>query len=237
MLHYQPRVCTLSGRVLGAEALVRWQHPVRGEVAPAEFISLCEENGLILPLGEQLLEQAAQQLAAWRRIGFDGTLSLNVSARQFVDGDLLGAVRRVVVATGCDPRQIEFEITESMLVGDDSRCLDLMVALREMGFRFAVDDFGTGYSNLAYLRRYPIDTLKIDRSFIAGLGTASSIAQLIVTLCEMIEIDCVAEGVETESQLAWLRNNRVREYQGYFFSPPLHAAEFERRYLRSSDGG
>ena len=230
-LHYQPRVCVNTGQVLGAEALVRWRHPVRGVVSPGEFIPLCEENGLIVPLGNLLLRQGARQLAAWQRRGFTGTLSLNVSARQFVDGDLVETFRRAVRESGCDARCIEFEITESLLVGDDASCLQRMQALREMGCRFAVDDFGTGYSNLAYLRRYPIDTLKIDRSFIAGLGASSSIARLIVTLCEMIEIGCVAEGVETPAQLEWLRENRVAEYQGYLFSPPLGAAEFERRYL------
>lgn len=227
-LFYQPRVeVKEGGRVVGAEALVRWRHPERGLVFPGEFITLCEETGMIVPLGAQLLEQAAIQQAQWQRRGLKLLMSVNLSPRQFVDGDLLATARHAVAVSACDPTQIELEITESVLVGNDARTLEILQGLNDMGFRIAVDDFGTGYSNLAYLQRYPIHCLKIDRTFIAGLGTASPIAQLIVTLCKMLSVDCVAEGVETEMQLDWLRRNGVGQYQGYLFSAPLSVAEFE----------
>lgn len=226
-LFYQPRVEVSTCRVVGAEALVRWRHPQRGLVFPGEFIGLCEETGMIVPLGAKLLEQATQQQAQWQRRGLALTMSVNLSPRQFVDGDLLDTAQRAVELSGCDPKKIELEITESVLVGNDARTLATLQALNEMGFRIAVDDFGTGYSNLAYLQRYPIHCLKIDRSFIAGLGSASPIAQLIVTLCQMLKVECIAEGVETETQLDWLRRNGVRQYQGYLFSAPVTVAEFE----------
>lgn len=234
-LFYQPRVeVGGEGRIVGVEALVRWRHPERGLVLPGEFITLCEETGMIVPLGAQLLEQAAMQQAQWQHRGLKLLMSVNLSPRQFVDGDLLATARRALEVSGCEPGQIELEITESVLVGNDGQTQEILQELNALGFRIAVDDFGTGYSNLAYLQRYPIHCLKIDRTFIAGLGSASPIAQLIVTLCRMLKVDCVAEGVETGAQLEWLRRNRVGQYQGYLFSPPLSAAEFEALSLQAS---
>ncbi len=226
-VYYQPRVDSRTNLVCGAESLVRWNHPKRGMVMPGEFIAVCEENGLIGPLGAFVLEQAALQQAAWRDLGHDLQISVNLSSRQLADPRLLESVRLIVASSKCDPRKLELEVTESVLLGNDDRTMGVLEALRAMGFRIAIDDFGTGYSNLAYLERYPIDCLKIDRAFVSALDRASPIAELIVTMCQMLKLKTVAEGVETETQLSWLRDKGCFEYQGYLFSPAVQVAKFE----------
>ena len=229
---FQPRLDVASNRVVGAEALVRWRHPVRGLVLPGEFVPLLEECGLIGPLGLLVMEQACRQQAAWQARGVELRVSVNLSPRQFEDPGLLDAMARIVAATGCDPRRIELEITESLLVGNDRDTVALLEGLCAMGFRIAIDDFGTGYSNLAYLQRYPIDCLKIDRSFVGALDTGMPIAQLIITMCRMLGVEVVAEGVETASQLQWLRSHGCDEYQGFLCSPAVPSQEFDRLLAR-----
>jgi diguanylate cyclase (GGDEF)-like protein len=232
VLHYQPRVHLASGRLRGAEALVRWQHPNLGLVMPDVFIGVCEDTGLIRRLGAEVLAQAARQQVTWARRGWPLRISVNLSPRQIDDPELLATVDAIVRDTGCDPRWLELEITESVLVGRDDLSTGVLHALADRSFRLAIDDFGTGYSNLAYLPRYPIQSLKIDRTFLGGETSVHPLVRLILTMCRMLGIDTVAEGVETASQLAWLRENDCDEYQGNLFSPALPADAFEQLVAR-----
>ncbi|WP_434633754.1 putative bifunctional diguanylate cyclase/phosphodiesterase [Chromobacterium sp. CV08] len=229
--HFQPRVNVVSGQVVGAEALARWQHPQRGLLMPDTFVSLCEDCGMILELGRQILLQAARQQRSWRERGLDLTVSVNLSACQFVDPSLPALVAQVIADSGCQPERLELEITESVLLGHDEQTMRTLQALRDQGVRIAVDDFGTGYSNLAYLQRYPLTSLKIDRSFIADLDEKPAITELITTLCRMMGLNMVAEGVETPRQLQWLAARGCQEYQGFLCSPALPAAAFTQLLL------
>jgi diguanylate cyclase (GGDEF)-like protein len=226
-VHYQPRVCVASNRILGAEALVRWRHPVRGMIPPDQFIPLCESTGLIRDLGRQVFASAARQVARWSQAGFDIAVSVNVSPREFSHDGLVEGMRAAMAESGCNPARLQVEITESMLLGQDERPLRTLHAIAALGLGIALDDFGTGYSNLAYLHRYPIQTLKIDRSFIHGLAENRPLAELIVQLCGLMKLSAVAEGVETPEQLRWVAERGIAEYQGFLFSRPLPAAEFE----------
>ena len=227
-VHYQPRVCVRSGAIVGAEALIRWRHPQRGLVRPDLFIPACENNGLIQRIGLQVFESAVKQRALWARKGHDLQVSVNLSPRQFADPDLLADMQRVLTAhPGCREK-MEVEITESMLLAtDNARPAEVLGALRALGLSIALDDFGTGYSNLAYLRRYPIQTLKIDKTFIHGLQTDRPLAELIVAMCRLMHLKIVAEGVETQEQLAWVAENRIEQYQGYLFAPALTVSQFD----------
>ena len=233
-LFYQPRLNVESNVIVGAEALIRWHHPRRGLVMPGEFIGLCEEAGLIHALGATVLEQAARQQVQWARRGYPLRVSVNLSPKQFGDPDLLRTIETIVRKTGCNPQLMELEITESVLLGHDEATINTLHALCDMGFRLAIDDFGTGYSNLAYLQLYPINCLKIDRSFVQALGTVTPIADLIITMCGMLQMDMVAEGVETEAQLAWLRDRHCHEYQGFLFSKAVPVSEFDALLTRQT---
>jgi EAL domain-containing protein (putative c-di-GMP-specific phosphodiesterase class I) len=226
-LFYQPRVAIADNRIVGAEALLRWRHSTRGLVGPNEFISICEETGLIEPLGAWVLESAARQQKAWQDRGYDLDVSINLSARQFRNKALLPLIERITAETGCDPRHIELEITESMLMGSDNDIDETLRILNEQGFSICIDDFGTGYSNLSYIQRYPVKCLKIDRSFIADLDRNSAITKLIISMCDLIDAKIVAEGVETEEQLDWLRRNNCNEFQGFLFSGAITVDEFD----------
>ena len=226
--HFQPRLDVATGRIVGAEALVRWFHPERGRIPPDVFIPVCEDCGLICELGALVLEQSARQVVQWAARGMDLKISVNLSPRQFFFSHLMDEVREILARTGCDPRALELEITESVLLGHDERTIATLEELGAMGFGIAIDDFGTGYSNLAYLHRYPINTLKIDRSFIRALDERPAITDMIVTMCKMLGVTMVAEGVETTAQLAWLRARDVHEYQGFLFSPAVPPEAFER---------
>ncbi|WP_236687474.1 putative bifunctional diguanylate cyclase/phosphodiesterase [Chromobacterium subtsugae] len=225
---FQPRVDVASGKVVGAEALARWNHPQRGLLKPDSFIQVCEDSGLILQLGRQILAQATRQQRLWREMGLDLMVSVNLSPCQFVDPALPAMVAAVLADSGCQADRLELEITESVLLGHDDQTMRTLQALRAQGVSIAVDDFGTGYSNLAYLQRYPLSSLKIDRSFIADLDSTPAIAELIITMCRMLGLKVVAEGVETPKQLAWLRQRGCQEYQGYLCSPALAAGEFHK---------
>ena len=231
VLHYQAQVVG-AGHVTGAEALVRWQHPGRGMVPPAEFIPLAEETGLILPLGGWVLEAACSQLALWasRSEMAHLTVAVNVSAQQFREADFVDSVLAVLRQTGANPRRLKLELTESLLVSNVQDIIEKMHALKAKGVGFSLDDFGTGYSSLSYLRRLPLDQLKIDKSFVRDVlsdPNNAAIAKTIVALAQSLGLGVIAEGVETATQRDFLANSGCNAYQGYFFSRPLPIAGFE----------
>ncbi|HEX4776336.1 MAG TPA: PAS domain S-box protein, partial [Acidimicrobiia bacterium] len=229
---YQPVMSLRDGTCVGAEALVRWQHPERGLVSPAEFITLAEETGLIVPIGRWVLEEACRQTALWRATHDDGpfTVSVNLSARQLARAELVGEVAAALEESGVAPECISLEITESVLMEDVEASLGAIKALRALGVRLGIDDFGTGYSSLGYLKRLPVDTVKVDQSFVDGLGTDaedSAIVAAVVNLGHTLSLNVVAEGVETEEQLAELVALGCDNAQGFLFAPALPPAEFE----------
>ena len=230
-LHYQPRVCLRTCRVTGVEALARWRHPELGQVSPAEFVPVLEDTGLIVPVGRWVLETACRQLGAWRKEGLRGiAVAVNLSARQLHDPRLVADVRAALAAAGLDGAAdaLEIELTEGVVMADVEETVASLRRLREAGVRIAVDDFGTGYSSLAYLKRFPIHVLKIDRSFVRDLPDDPedrAIARAILSLGQSLGLDVVAEGVETRAQLEFLRAEGCGAAQGYLFSPPVPAAE------------
>jgi EAL domain-containing protein (putative c-di-GMP-specific phosphodiesterase class I) len=237
LLHYQPQVDG-NGYPTGAEALVRWEHPVRGMVSPAEFIPLAEETGLILPLGRWVLESACSQLACWatRPDSAHLTLAVNVSARQLRHPDFVDQVLEVLRRTGAPPRQLKLELTEGSLIEDVEDTIAKMFALKALGVGFSLDDFGTGYSSLAYLKRLPLNQLKIDQSFVRDVLTDANdatIARTIVTLGRSLGLAVIAEGVETEAQRDFLARHHCDAFQGYLFSRPLPADQFDA-FMRAS---
>jgi diguanylate cyclase (GGDEF)-like protein/PAS domain S-box-containing protein len=229
LLHYQPKFEIGTDRLVGAEALVRWRHPERGMVPPAEFIPMAESTGLIVPLGEWVLEAACEQAAAWQRAGVAPLrVAVNVSAREFTD-KLPNRVRALLERHRLDPQWLELEITESTLMNDIERAIGIMDRISELGVSLSLDDFGTGYSSLSYLKRFPIHTLKIDRSFTTGVPTDSNdcaIASTIISMGRQLKHRVIAEGVETAEQLAFLRQAGCDEVQGYLYSKPLAVDEF-----------
>ncbi|MFQ5472309.1 MAG: EAL domain-containing protein, partial [Dehalococcoidia bacterium] len=237
VIHYQPQVNITTGRVVGMEALVRWQHPDRGLIPPVEFIPLAEETGLILPLGERLLRTACEQHKAWREAGLPSIrMAVNLSARQFKSRKLTATVSRILEETGLDPGFLQLEITEGVAMQDMEATTAILRALREVGVEVALDDFGTGYSSLGYLANFPIDVLKIDRSFVSDLPmdeSAVAITTAIITLAHSLNLSVIAEGIETDEQLAWLKTHGCDEFQGYLFSKPLPAGEIETLLGRS----
>ena len=234
-VYYQPRLAIGSERVIGAEALLRWHHPTLGLVLPGAFIPFAEKTGLIDRIGACVLREAALQQRAWGEAGHDISVSINLSARQFRDPRLITMVADVVTETRCDPRRLQIEITESMLMGDDATSAETLRALATLGLSIAIDDFGTGYSNLGTIQRHPIDTLKIDRSFVATLETRPALAELIIGMCRLLDMRIVAEGVETEEQLAWLKARNCHEYQGYLFCPAIPADHFGELLSRQAE--
>ena len=230
-LHYQPQV-DAGGTPTGAEALVRWRHPRRGLVPPAEFIPLAEETGLILELDRWVLQAACTQLAAWARSRATArlTLAVNMSARQFRHPDFVGYVLAVLDRTGADPHRLKLEVTEGSLIDDVEQTIATMVTLKAHGIGFSLDDFGTGYSSLAYLKRLPLDQLKIDQSFIRDVPAdtnAATIAHAVVTLGQSLGLNVIAEGVETEAQRDFLALHNCDAFQGYLFSPPIPVDQFD----------
>jgi EAL domain-containing protein (putative c-di-GMP-specific phosphodiesterase class I) len=234
VLYYQPQVdCT---RLIGAEALVRWNHPKRGLLAPGEFIHLAEETGLILPLGEWVLETACTQIAAWASQVETAHLSVsvNISARQFRQPDFVEQVLAALDRTGANPKNLKLELTESMLVDNIEDVIAKMTEFKSHGLGFSLDDFGTGYSSLAYLKRLPLDQLKIDRSFVRDILEdvgSRAIAQSVISLGRALSLSVIAEGVETEEQLGYLTRLGCHTFQGFLFSRPLPLQEFEGSWL------
>ena len=230
VVYYQPQVNIRTGKIVGAEALVRWQQPERGLTLPMEFIPVAEESGLIVPLGEWVLRAACAQNKAWQKAGLPPIrVAVNLSARQFQRRDLTETVAHVLEETGLEPRYLELEITESAAIQDVDFTVAMLGRLQEMGIQIAIDDFGTGHSSLGYLKRFPIDVLKIDRSFVhdlTGDPGAAEIATTIIAMAHNLKLKVIAEGVETQEQLAFLRQQRCDEMQGFLFSKPAPAEDF-----------
>jgi diguanylate cyclase (GGDEF)-like protein len=231
-VYYQPQVEVATGKLVGLEALVRWQHPEQGLISPAEFIPLAEETGLIVPIGEWVLRTACAQNRAWEAEGFAPLrLSVNLSARQFQQKDLSQTVVRVLRETGLSAERLDLELTESSVMKDPDYAARTLEELKNKGVKISVDDFGTGYSSLAYLKRLPLDTLKIDQSFVRDCTDNSedaAIVAAIITLAHNLRLRVIAEGVETETQLRFLRELGCDEFQGYLVSKPLPPGEVRR---------
>jgi EAL domain-containing protein (putative c-di-GMP-specific phosphodiesterase class I) len=232
VLHYQAKIDLQSGRIIGAEALLRWQHPELGLISPVDFIPVAEETGLIVPIGRWVLEQACRQAATWRRhFAPDLRIAVNLSPRQFQDDMLAEAVRLLLQETGLPAQALELEITESLLIGDSDKLKPMFDALTGLGVVFSLDDFGTGYSSLSYLQRFPISNLKIDRSFINGIPAnrdSVALTQTIIAMANALTLSVTAEGVEEEQQMRFLQEAGCREMQGNYFSKPVAAEDFER---------
>ena len=231
-INYQPIVALDDFHVCGFEALVRWQHPERGLIPPQDFIPVAEEGGQILQIGQWVMRQACYQAKRWQdRFPSDDSLymTVNLSGKQFAQPDLVDQVGSILDETGLDPNFLKLEITESVLMDDFDSAAAMLFKLRALGVRLSIDDFGTGYSSLTYLHRFPIDTLKIDRSFVSVLDKDHlEIVRTILNLAENLDMDVVAEGVETQEQMALLRNLSCQSGQGYFFSRPMTVEEAER---------
>jgi EAL domain-containing protein (putative c-di-GMP-specific phosphodiesterase class I) len=246
IVEYQPQVNTRDFRLVGMEGLVRWSHPSLGLIYPGEFIKLAEDSGLIIPMGECVLETACFQNKSWHDAGFDPLrLSLNLSARQFQHPTFLSTVAQILKETQVDPTSLELELTEGSIMKDPEQAIEKLQELKRMGLRVAIDDFGTGYSSLNYLKRFPIDTLKIDQSFVRDLTTDAhdaAIVQAIITLAHALGLTVIAEGVETQEQLEMLTLLECDVVQGFLFSKSLSAGDFhellieQRRAQEQSQG-
>jgi len=226
-----------TGQVTGLEALLRWERPDHGLVPPADFVPLLEDTGLIVPVGEWVLREACRQIAAWQAAGRDPVaIAINISARQFADRNLGEVIKRVLDEYGADPRYLELELTESLLMVNTEEAVRALEYLKSLGLRLSIDDFGTGYSSLSYLKRFPIDALKIDRSFIDQITTDvddATITRAVIGMAHNLGLKVVAEGVETQEQLTFLSANGCDEAQGYFFARPQPALEVGRWLTRS----
>jgi diguanylate cyclase (GGDEF)-like protein/PAS domain S-box-containing protein len=229
-LHYQPKIRLRTGEITGAEALLRWSHPVRGPVSPTQFIPVAEDCGLILPIGQWVLREACKQARAWVDLGLPlGTMAVNISSMEFRDDNFLESVFAILSETGLDPRSLELELTESVLMKRAESAASVLKTLRARGVQIAVDDFGTGYSSLSYLRKFPIDALKIDQSFVRQITSAPDDATIVTAVISMgrsMKLRVVAEGVETREELAFLQNHQCDEAQGFYFSRPVLPQQF-----------
>ena len=227
-VHYQPKVDCHTSQMNGVEALLRWKHPDLGTVPPTKFIPVAEENGLIVPIGRWVLLTACQQQVVWRDLGLSPLrMSVNISPRQFYDDHLLSDVRAIVLRTGIAPSFLELEITESLLMRDVEKASKVLMEFRSLGIRLSLDDFGTGYSSLSNLKRFPIDTIKVDRSFVRELSSNAedrAITEAIIAMGKSLKMDIVAEGVETQGQIEFLRNHGCDEFQGFYFSKAVPPA-------------
>src|SRR6185503_2296932 len=239
LLHYQQKMNLKTGALVGSEALLRWLHPEWGLVRPARFIPLAEETGLIVQIGEWVVEEACRQNRAWQNEGLDpGVVSVNLSARQFRQEGLVRAVSRILAATGLDPSALEMELTESMVMHNAEAAIAILQGLKSLGIALSVDDFGTGYSSLAYLKDLPIDTLKIDRSFVRDIRLGGDpgegvLAQAIISLGHALNLKVIAEGVETDAQLRFLAKHHCDEVQGFYFGEPVAPEAFAKLLAKS----
>jgi len=229
-LHYQAKLDLHTKRVTGVEALVRWQHPDLGVVPPVQFIPLAEETGLIVPIGKWVLNTACAQNVAWQREGLPPlSMAVNLSARQFADEDLVKDIADALENSGMTPELLELELTESMVIQNPERAGKVLAEIKRLGVRLAIDDFGVGYSSLTHLKRFPIDTLKVDRSFIHDLPQDpedKAICQAIIAMGKSLNLTVVAEGVETLDQQTFLQDNNCDQMQGFFFSKPIPSDQF-----------
>jgi EAL domain-containing protein (putative c-di-GMP-specific phosphodiesterase class I) len=229
-LHYQPKVRLRDGLITGAEALLRWHHPEIGLISPGTFIPIAEETGLIVPIGEWVLHAACAQMSAWNECEQPIGIAVNLSPRQFRQRDLTGAVVAALKRSGLSPCHLELEITEGTAMANAEHAARVLGDLHGLGVRLSVDDFGTGYSSLSYLKRFPLDSLKIDRSFVLDVGNdpnGEAIVHATIALAKSLKIKVIAEGVETEAQRAFLEGAGCDEMQGYLYSHPLPAVEFQ----------
>jgi diguanylate cyclase (GGDEF)-like protein/PAS domain S-box-containing protein len=237
-LHYQPKVNLKTGAITGSEALLRWHSAELGSVSPVQFIPLAEETGLIVPIGKWVLNTACAQNVAWQRQGFPAMqVAVNLSPRQFTDENLLGDIADALKDSGMAPDLLELEITEGMVMHNADRAIKLLRAIKQLGVRLAIDDFGTGYSSLAHIKRFPIDTLKVDRSFIRDIPNDAddkAITEAVIALGRTLNLTVVAEGVETREQAAFLREHACDEMQGFYFSKPVPPDQFAALLLESS---
>jgi diguanylate cyclase (GGDEF)-like protein len=229
MLYYQPRFNLASSKIIGMEALVRWQHPDLGLVPPLDFIPLAEESGFIVPLGEWVLRTSCMQCREWQmEEGFPLNISVNISAAQFQREEFVEMVKRILEESLLDPKYLELELTESVVMENGAMAITKLNQLKALGVKISIDDFGTGFSSLSYLKHFPIDSLKIDRSFIKDIPTApkdSAITKTIIALGRRLSLNVVAEGVETQEQFAFLLSRKCSEVQGYLISKPLPPEE------------
>jgi diguanylate cyclase (GGDEF)-like protein/PAS domain S-box-containing protein len=231
-LHYQPRFDLHSKGIKSVEALIRWTHPKWGNIPPSEFIGLAEENGLIIPIGEWVLRKACQQQKAWEAEGAPLGISVNLSLRQFYQEDIVQVVAQIIKDTGIYPHCLQLEITETTIMGDIETALSILNGLKGLGIQISIDDFGTGFSSLNHLRRFPVDELKIDRSFISDIHSdpkCASVIKAIINLSKCLGLKIVAEGVETKEQYHFLKNNECDEIQGYYISHPLPPKELIKK--------
>jgi diguanylate cyclase (GGDEF)-like protein len=229
-LHYQPKVTLRTGAIIGAEALIRWFHPQRGPVPPDQFVTIAEECGFITNIGRWVLREACRQTRAWQDVGLPSMgIAVNVSAMELRDKEFAATVRSILTETRLESHYLELELTETFLMQDSQATATVLETLKDIGVRIALDDFGTGYSSLSYLKRFPIDTLKIDRSFVCNIATDpddACIVSAVIGMGEGLHMRVVAEGVETEEQLEYLQEQNCPEGQGYYFSRPLTSTEF-----------
>jgi EAL domain-containing protein (putative c-di-GMP-specific phosphodiesterase class I) len=239
-----PQCDLRSGAIRGVEALIRWNHPQRGLLPPGAFIPVAEETRLIIPIGEWVLREACGRMRRWQESGFGGVrVSVNLSPKQFHRGDLARTVRQVLRETGVDPASLELEITESLAMKSTEWTIETMRELKSLGVQIAIDDFGTGYSSLGYLKSFPVDCLKIDRSFVEHIQTDASdaaIVSAIIAVAKTLRLRTIAEGVETTGQKEFLEQGGCDEMQGYLLSRPLDAVaatEFLRARIGSADNG
>jgi diguanylate cyclase (GGDEF)-like protein len=230
ILMYQPKIALNTGEISGVEALIRWQHPERGLIQPLKFVPIAEESGLIVPIGHWVLLEACRQACLWAEAGLPPVrVAVNVSALQFASKDFLSSVRAALISTGMDPHILELELTETVLMGDAEAAMQTLRGLKAIGVQLAVDDFGVGYSSFSYLRKFPLDALKVDRSFINDISSNPDNAMILSALINIgksLKHRVVAEGVETEEQLHFLRQEGCSEGQGYFFCRPVIAEKF-----------
>jgi EAL domain-containing protein (putative c-di-GMP-specific phosphodiesterase class I) len=229
-LHYQPQIDMQSGRIVSAEALLRWHRVETGMISPAEFIGIAEETALILPIGEWVLREACTQLKRWRDSGHaDLTIAVNLSPLQMSQPGLPDMVQQILHAAGLPAETLDLEITESVLMQPSGENMAMLKRLSEMGVQLSVDDFGTGYSSLSYLKRFPVDVLKIDQSFVRGIGRDANdmaIADAIIGMAQGLHLEVIAEGVETAEQAAYLQAHGCHAAQGYYYSEPLASEAF-----------
>jgi diguanylate cyclase (GGDEF)-like protein len=235
ILYYQPQINTSTGEIVGAEALIRWNHPIKGLVSPAKFIPLAEENGMIVPIGDWVMRTACKQNKAWQDAAIMHIpISVNLSTRQFLQQNLVGKVADILTETGLDPKYLELEITESMTM-DVEHAIGYLQELKQLGIGISIDDFGTGYSSLSYLKKFPINKLKIDRSFVRDIMEDPNDAAIVSTIIAMahgLDMSVIAEGVETREQLEYLSLKSCNEVQGFYFSPPVSAESFIEGFNR-----
>lgn len=233
-LHYQPQINLHTGEIFGVEALLRWNDKDLGEISPSQFIPIAEESGVIVPIGQWVIQHAIRQAAQWNQAGHVLRMGFNVSTLQFQQANFVDLIASTLAENQLSPDRIELELTESVLIRDVDENLKKLESLAKLGVKLSIDDFGTGYSSLSYLKRFPIHKLKIDRSFVDDLPQDDSdvaIVTAIIHLAHALKLQVIAEGVETEEQKEFLQTMHCDEYQGYLFSPAISAEEFEQQFL------